>query len=774
MRPVPASTNDGSHCAAGAAPYARRIIASTSSETRAGTRLAVGVAVLAIVALSLLCIGHERTFFWHCDYTLWYSPYFEEIVRAWHEGDWPMLSADTWAAGHIAGEFQCGTFSVFQNVALVLLWALPLSLPGKAAAFSILHLCVLATGVVLLARQRGLSSPLSAGVALVAAFNGWTITWAASQWVAFLTGYTWLPWAWWALESALHAPQGRARWLWPAVFLYLLLSAGNPFSVLMLGIVTLWLAARSLAETRKLAALAPLAVAWAFGLALSAPGWLMLLEFNQYTVRGHWGWMLQPGWVVPWRAWPALWLPSLVTLWGDFFGFAKPHFSIELAGGLVPASAVVALLVRRRREAWGRCRWELLLLATVIVLASVPLIGSFRWSYRFLPLFHLILALLGAEALTILGSSTVALFALVLTGAAALLPNQSPALAVWESAILGLWLLSTRRLPSQWLTTGVTATLLLTVYFHLSITQAAYVLPFGENMLRPGPLATTRLYLGLYAQTDLDRGMKEQPGWGAVLRPGNTALYADLHFLNGYSSFTALGVPAFFEQFGSTSHPLAETLMSPGSLSLLDLLGVDGLVFGPDEWDLARDLGPEWKPVFASGEAKVFHREPARSTRVKALASYDPEPELSLAQPQVRLMHESRQRVSVEISPAPPGESAEGAEDIGIVTARRGGPAVIAFMRPYFPGYRATFNGHAIPVENYVGVIPSVRLPAGAHGALELTYSPDSLRVGASVALAGLGIWVALLVMWRSGAQVRERRAGCQKDIRGPSAPLAS
>src|SRR4029434_78321 len=99
----------------------------------------------------------------------------EEITRAWRAGEWPILSQGTWASGNLAGEFQCGTFSVVFNAILVAVWSLPLTIHGKAAALSIVYLALLATGVSLLARKRGLAPAYAMFAALITCLNGWLI-----------------------------------------------------------------------------------------------------------------------------------------------------------------------------------------------------------------------------------------------------------------------------------------------------------------------------------------------------------------------------------------------------------------------------------------------------------------------------------------------------------------------------------------------------------------------------------------------------------------------
>jgi len=105
-----------------------------------------------------------------------------------------LLSPYSWVCGNLAGEFQYGTFSVFINAAVVLIWKFPLTFSQQAAALSITHLFVLAAGAFLLASGRKLSFPLSIFVALIAALNGWIICWGASDWFGALGAFAWLPW----------------------------------------------------------------------------------------------------------------------------------------------------------------------------------------------------------------------------------------------------------------------------------------------------------------------------------------------------------------------------------------------------------------------------------------------------------------------------------------------------------------------------------------------------------------------------------------------------
>ncbi|PYJ73363.1 MAG: hypothetical protein DME72_06015 [Verrucomicrobia bacterium] len=158
---------------------------------------------LIVVAFCLILLWHDPFVFWNDDYELSVLPVFADVARSWSEGHWPLLSPYSWVCGNLAGEFQYGTFSLFVNAAVVLIWKFPLTFAQQAAALSMIHLSILAIGAFLLARDRRFSIALSIFVALVASLNGWIICWGATDWFGALGAFAWLPWAWWGAERAL-------------------------------------------------------------------------------------------------------------------------------------------------------------------------------------------------------------------------------------------------------------------------------------------------------------------------------------------------------------------------------------------------------------------------------------------------------------------------------------------------------------------------------------------------------------------------------------------
>src|SRR5437660_1145846 len=120
---------------------------------------------LLVLAFCLLLLWRNPLVFWNDDYELSILPVFADVARSWSEGHLPLLSPYSWVCGNLAGEFQYGTFSLFLNAVVVLVWKFPLTFPQQAAALSITHLFMLAAGGYVLARGRNVAAPLAMMVA---------------------------------------------------------------------------------------------------------------------------------------------------------------------------------------------------------------------------------------------------------------------------------------------------------------------------------------------------------------------------------------------------------------------------------------------------------------------------------------------------------------------------------------------------------------------------------------------------------------------------------
>jgi len=703
---------------------------------------------LLVVFFCLILLWHSPLVFWNDDYELSVLPVFADMARSWSEGHLPILSPYSWVCGNLAGEFQYGVFSVFVNAVIIVVWKFPLTFPQQAAAVSIAHLFALAVGAFLLARDRQFSVPLSIFVALITSLNGWIICWGATDWFGALGAFTWLPWAWWGAARALDPRRGKWRFLWPAPFVYLVVTGGFPYTVLMLLVLVAWLAIKfatanpsrraaggSLTGTRSILSVAPMLFGVALGFGLSAPAWLAILDLVQGSARelqparAHWQWLVPPA------ALPSLILPCWTVNWSDFSNRYLPHTATELACGLVAPAALISGLLWRARALVRQIKWELVLLLVVLLLCMIPTTGLFRWSFRWLPFFHLVLAICAAEALHLRAGSpvpaTVALGLTAITALAMLILRTTGSYAfplTWIFlGLAAIWCLSTFLLRDsefrEWRPMMITFLALLATYVWIPTNCDVPRYNFSQDLLKPEPLDPARLYLGIYPWAELTYCVANKPQpVGEVLRPGSTPMWAGLHFINGYSPIRPAGVAREFQTsiHGEINPSVGGYLLSnqAGKDGELALLGVDGIVVAR-ELDIAPQPTSEWQAVLTTDEGRVFHRHGAPLARVRSVTSIDSRPEEQFATATISRINDSRNRVEADVD-VPNGDR----------------PALVTFSRPYFRGYEARLSDRRLAVTSYRGLFSIVEVPAGAHGRLALVYRPAWLIWGSATAAA--------------------------------------
>ncbi len=698
------------------------------------------MAGLIVVGFCVLLLWHDPLVFWNDDYELSVLPVFADISRSWSEGHLPLLSPYSWVCSNLAGEFQYGTFSIFVNAAVVGIWKFPLTFPQQAAALSITHLFVLAIGAFLLARDRKLSFSLSVFVALIAALNGWIICWGASDWFGALGAFAWLPWAWLGLERALDRHRSRWRFLWPAPFVYSVVTGGFPYTVLMLVILITWLSIKSLVDTKSWMSVLPMLGGAALGFGMSAPAWLAILDYVHGSARALYASAAHWQWIVPWRALPGFILPCWTVNWADFSTRYLPHTATELACGVAAPAALIAGFIWRPRMLVRRMKWELVLLLVVLLLAMIPTAGVFRWSFRWLPLFHLVLALCAAEVLNLranspTGSATV-LALIVLTipmSIFGLAGDYGPTVTWVYFQIAVIWALLELFLPGMrfrdWAPPAVTFAVLLATYFCIPPNCGVPKYNLSQQLLDPAPLDPHRLYLSIYPEAESNyRVEKKAQPVGQLVRPGSTSMWAGVHFINGYSPILPAGVAREFDFriHGEINPHEAEYLVwaQSNSNGLLAQLGVDGIIVA---WGLGIDpaLGPDWEFVTSTEEGALYHRIGPPLARVRSVTLIDSRPSEQFAAATVSEIDDSRNHVAADVD-VPSG----------------GAPALLTFSRPYFRGYEARLGNQKLRVDSYRSLFPIVEVPAGSHGKLTLIYRPWWLIFGGGIATASCLIFM--------------------------------
>src|SRR5437867_5306834 len=277
----------------------------------------------------------------------------------------------------------------------------------------------------------------------------------------------------------------------------------------------------------------------ALGFGLSAPACLAILDLVQGSARelqspaAHWQWL------VPLAALPGVILPLWTVNWTDFSSRHLPHTATELACGLVAPAALIAGLLWRGRVIAKQIKWELPLLFLVLVLCMIPTAGLFRWSFRWLPFFHLVLAICAGEALRARPESpapaTAALSLVVLTAIAMVFLRASGPYAfplVWIFiALAASWYLSELLLRDfefrRWIPASVTFLAFLTTYYFIPTNCGVPTYNFSQELRKPAPLDRARLYLSIYPWAELTYCVANNPEpVGQTLRPGSTSVRA--------------------------------------------------------------------------------------------------------------------------------------------------------------------------------------------------------------------------------------------------------
>ena len=699
-------------------------------------------AALLVVALALLLYAIHPAFFVRDDFQLQYLPGSREVARAWTSGELPLLSRYSWLCAGLGAEYQFGIFSIFRALLDVLVWLLPLSLTGRGALLFIVHAAIAAAGAYRLARDFGAGAGASFMVALVAGLNG-SILWWGTTWFPSVASFAWLPWYWLGLR--------RNSFLLTAIALYLLVSAGWPYGVLMAFAVGLTAVVRR--QWRMCAASA-------LGVGLAAPAVLMLLEYFPYTARQSMKTLVDSMWSVPPAGFFGLVVPAFSSVWNVFAG-ALPHPAVELLGAFVPLAALVAAA---RRDFVRRHLPELALLAVLVVLMLLPSAGPFRWSFRWLPLFHLVLALLGAVALE-RRAARAALALVAVTAMAAIALDREPQATLLHAAILAALCVVWFFFNHPVMPPVITAVMILLTFATFSKRGEVPVWRYDEALRSPGVLDPSRRYLAMYdfGQTvGADAYGRHTRGLLAELRPGNIPMLAGVEFVNGYSP---LGLAAMRNVFDVDAHgPMhprrAELFLryETGSNELLHQLGVDGLIV-PDvaarryAGVLARN---GWWPAARVGSALVLHREaiPSPVFRAAVAVKTDDQQQAYAAifdwrTPQLPVVLYARglKPALLQYAQRDLREVEEGRNHTYVRYEDKGPVTLLVFRRPWLPGWRATVDGKPVPVLRANMIMPAVEVPADGLE-VRLDYRPTSLVAG--LVIAALSLVVLVVVSLRA------------------------
>jgi hypothetical protein len=151
---------------------------------------------------------------------------------------------------------------------------------------------------------------------------------------------------------------------------------------------------------------------------------------------------------------------------------------------------------------------------------------------------------------------------------------------------------------------------------------------------------------------------------------------------------------------------------------LLERIGVDGIVVAR-EFEFIPQPAGEWELATENDEGRIFYRRGPAMPIVRSVNSLGKNSIAKITDIVAR-----RNWVSASLA-APDGDR----------------PALIAFSRPFFPGYRARIDGRDLAVSSMRNLIPLVEVPPGTHGRLTLYYRPDWLVYGSAIAITSAVVW---------------------------------
>ncbi len=723
--------------------------------------------ICAILTLEVLAaLWHNADFFLRDDFLNYYLGAYAEIVRALKAGELPLLTLTSWHAGALAGEYQYGLFSPALVLCNLLLFSLDLSLGSVAASLVWIHALILSGGAYLLARSRRLAPELALMVALAATLNGWLAVWGVN-WFAALAAFAWLPWAWWAIERALARPGERRHAVVAGIFVMLVVTAGFPYACLMVVLAAAAAAGRLAIDRRPLRDILPAVWSVAIGLGLSAPAWLMLVEYSGTTMRSQatHSWLLQTDLLVPTEAWLATVLPTLKASWQAPWITSGQTSSLVMHMGLAPVVLLTTAGLILRSELYRKLRYDVLFLAILFSLVSLPGIAVLRWSFRWLPLFFLQAALLAAGAAMLLraadrsrpGYGRVAWILVAAVSAYVLLveghrSSGNLRLAAGLLVLASLWwgLESSRKTEKilrhmPWIVVAVSSFMT----FEASLRGSPYQLRRVEPRAAPAfdPSVT---YLALYTMDDTRGELITFSGQRHF--PGNEHMHSGLRLVNGYTPLQPAGTAWTFglNYLGAMQEDWTRRLPLA---SILRRMAVDGLIVWPGSRSMEQIPFEDFEKVASMPEADVYHRRGARSPRVQIVRRamlVSPSKKIwRRVRSPLPVLEASGQHVGepteVELGDAELALIGEGRHRVELDVGARDSPVVVSFARQWFPGYRAYVDGKPVDVWRLDAMMPAVRLPAGERCRVLLVYRPWSWILG--LTLCGLALALSLAAL---------------------------
>lgn len=744
---------------------------------------------LVLIICSVLYLINPFTF-WADDFQSYFLPGFYDIGRSLCQGDFPLLSPYSWLGGNFIGEYQYAVFNPFELTCYLLIYLLKLPLSMLAGILVALHLMVMALGVFFLIRQRGLNPRIAVFAGLIFAFNGWGFCWGARNWYIAMSSVMWLPWLWWSLEGISTSQNRRIKIIVSSLFVFFLISSGFPYGILMGLAITVWVYVENLRLRQEPKSIFPFVLSWLLGMGLSAPSWMSILEYASFTTRNisNLGIQEYGKWTVPFNALLGMINPDFPSIWRVFSGQFDTRTSIELFNGVLPIIFIGAALFLGKQSYLRKQKSQLIFAFLVLLLSSLPGFLGFRFSFKWLALFHLVVSIIAAESLDYMlrtkegidfvKNKLILYIFFCVTVAWALgrycsycnigldLYNESN--LFWYLLIFsgyGLFLKRSTENQNRSITLIVISFIFILVYANFDMKSSYPQWNFTDSLVTKEPWKENIQYISFYLDQDIYTASgRFEKEFGDYLKPANLGMFSGVRCIQGYSPQAHFGLTKIFSfkwfgQIGDLSTAERILKYESGPDGLLNLMGIDGVVLSRSFSKYVPILKQNgWNVVDASSLnqsydfAIIMERKNVAALRLRSInrATFLNNPRVIL-----RLINNNKSEnvpvliyednvvskvTNVEYANAKV-ELIKDGRNKTVFRVTNNAPdksALILVSRPWYPGFKAVMNRKKLTVKIVDMIMPAVLVPPGESGIVNLYFRPFSLTLGISISIISL------------------------------------
>ena len=344
----------------------------------------------------LLPILFSFTFYFTDDYQTQYLPTYIEIGRILSNGEFPLVTTNSWMGGGILKEYQYAIFNpicLFVYFVIYKLNTLNIEYDTIAIFFPVFHLILTSLGIFILCRflKINLFASYFAGLSIL--HSGYLVFFVNTSWVGMLIG---IPYLIFAIIAFLKC-ETKEGVFFSIICTYLVITSGFPQNDILLGIVCIICMYFFYKENKKGVSVVIL-FSFCIGCLLGSVSILPLIEFMPFSGRsGMEGNMLQ-GRIEHLLASGLLsFRPLIKTFYGDWEIIKTP---IQYISWFSPIVIVLYAANRDSVKTNNIIKAFILLTVLMAVLYILPLPTYIRWSFRFIPGFHISLIILSILIIT--------------------------------------------------------------------------------------------------------------------------------------------------------------------------------------------------------------------------------------------------------------------------------------------------------------------------------------------------------------------------------------